>query len=252
MKKLGLIIACFLFIFFSIFLVNSTFMVETNSHSQTNGFAVVISSNCYFYRYLIDNSIINNKFFIIEKTYFVKVLETASENFYKAEYNGITGYINKKDIEFVEEIPENPYLNDITFDIYSGSSVELRTEPSTKNGVGSIITSIPASQKNLTYIGKISGEESIKGLGNIWYYASFTLSNGEEIFGYIYSPLTKNLSPIVENNENLTIVSVSQYIPLNNLLYLNLSTKNLIILIISIPAFVILYLFVKPSKILKE
>lgn len=251
MKKFIILIGCFLFIIFSIFLVNST-TADQASIKNTSGYACVKSNNCYFYRYLLDNPAVNSKYFLIEKTYFVKILEIANDDFYKAEYNGITGYIKKQDIEFVEEVPENPYLSGITFDIYSGSNVELRLEPSTSSGIGSIITTIPKSQKNLNYIGKIAGEESIKGLGNIWYYCSYYLSDGSEIYGYIYSPLTNNLSAINESNENLTVVSVNNYIPLNNLLYLNLSTKNLIILVISIPALVVLYLFIKPSKILKE
>ncbi len=251
MKKFVYIFGCFLFVFFSIFLVNSVKKEETSS-SNLSGYAFVNTNNCYFYRFLTTEENLNNKYFLLEKTYFVRVIENANEEFYKAEYNGIKGYVKKTDIEFVEEIPENPFLVGITFDIYSASSVELRLEPSTKSGIGSVLMSIPAGQKNLSYIGKIAGEESMDGLGNIWYYASYTLPNGKEICGYIYSPLTRNLSPISENNENLTVVSVSQYVPVSSLLYLNLSTKNMIILIISIPAIVVLYLFVKPSKILKE
>lgn len=250
MKKFFYIALCFLFIFFSIFLVNST-ATENVSGNLSSGYAVVSTNNCYFYKFLMDSLDVNSKYFLIEKSYFVKVLSKTNEEFYKAEYNGIVGYVNKSDIEFVKEVPLCPYLNNITFDITSSSSVELRTEPTTKNGIGTVITTLPANTKQLNYIGKITGEESIKGLGNIWYYASFLIDD-KQVFGYVYSPLTKNLSPIVENNENLTIVSVSTYVPLTSLLYLDLSTKNLIILIISVPALVVIYLFTKPTKILKQ
>lgn len=250
MKKFWIITCCYLFLFVSIFVINSS-SIEVST-TNTNGYALVKSNNCYLYKYLIDNPIVDNKYFLLEKTYFVKVIENANENFYKVEYNDINGYVKKTDIEFVEEIPENPFLDNITFDIYSGSSVELRNEPTTSGGVGSIITSIPASQKDLIYYGKITGEESIKGLGNIWYFCSYTLSNGTEVKGYVYSPLTVNLSPITENNEVLTAVSVNNYVPLNSLLYLNLSTKNLIIIALTLPALYVIYLFVKPTKILKN
>lgn len=251
MKKIFIIIACFLFIFISIFVVQSSITSEVNANS-TNGYAVVKNNNSYFYRYTLDNPAVNNKYFLLEKSYFVKVLENSDEIFYKAEYNGIKGYVKKSDVEIVEEIPENPFLNEISFDIYSGSSVEIRTEPSTENGIGSIITTLPSGFKNLNYYGKLTGEESIKGLGNIWIYCSYLTSEEKEIFGYVYSPLTVNLSPINENGENLTPVSVSDYIGFNSLLYLSLSTKNLIIIAITIPCLYIAYLFVKPTKILKE
>lgn len=251
MKKLGIIVSCFLFIFVSIFVIRSSMTQEVGTAS-TSGYALVKQNNCYFYRYTLDNPAVNNKYFLLEKSYYVKVLENADENYYKAEYNGISGYVKKTDIEFVEEVPESPFLSEITFDVYSASSVEIRNEPSTQNGIGSVITTLASGYKNLTYYGKIAGEESIKGLGNIWFYCSFETPDGDQIFGYIYSPLTVNLSPINENTEQLTPVSVTDYVPLNSLLYLNLSTKNLIIIALIVPTLYIAYLFVKPTKILKE
>ena len=254
MKKIWIIIGCYIFLFAGIFVVNNSIVQEASisQANSTNGYALVKNNNCYLYKYIVENPLFSNKYFLLEKTYYVKVIENADENFYKVEYNDITGYVKKNEIEFVKETPENPFLENITFDIYSGSSVELRNEPSTQGGVGSIITTIPAGQKNLFYYGKIAGEESIKGLGNIWYYCSYTLSNGVSVKGYVYSPLTINLSAINENNEQLTTVSVKNYVPINSLLYLNLSTKNIIIILLSIPSLFVVYLFVKPTKILKK
>lgn len=250
MKKFLIIASVFLFIFASIFLVNYTSAEEVNT-TQTSGYACIKSNNCYLYKYLADNPSLTSKYFLLEKSYFVKVIESADEDFFKVEYNGILGYVKKSQVDFVEEIPELPFLENITFDIYSASNVELRNEPSTKNGIGSILISVPSGQKDLTYYGKITGEESINGLGNIWYYCSYNFE-GKDIFGYVYAPLTLNLSPICENSQILTPVTITNYVPLNNLLYLNVNTRNLIILVITLPAIYILYLFVKPSKILKE
>lgn len=250
MKRFLIIAGTFLFVFISIFLVNST-MTESVNANQTSGFACVKSNNCYLYKYLTDDPQLSSKYFLLEKTYFVKVIESADENFYKVEYNKIVGYVKKSQIEFVEEVPELPFLENITFDIHSASNVELRTEPSTKGGIGSILISIPAGQKDLTYIGKITGEESISGLGNIWYYCSYNFE-GKDICGYVYAPLTLNLTPICENSQVLSPVAIKNYVPLNSLLYLNISTRNLIIIVITLPSLYVLYLFIKPSKILKE
>lgn len=252
MKKFLIIASAFAFILVSIFVISSSIDAEQVSTNQTSGYAIINDNNCYFYRTINANSMFSDRFFLLEKSYFVKILENANNDYYKAEYNGIVGYVQKKDIEFVEEVPLNPFLEGITFDIYSGSSVSLRTEPTTQNGIGTILTTLPAGKKDLTYYGKITGEENIKGLGNIWYYCSYKTSEDNEIFGYIYSPQTLNLSPITENSEIVTTVSVKDYIPVSSLLYLNLSTKNLIILALTLPTIVIIYLFIKPTKILKE
>ena len=251
MKKLLIFIGCFTFLLISIVVVNhsQTQMVSTNNCS---GYAVVKNNNAYFYRYTLENPTVNNKYFLLEKSYFVKIIEVVDDKFYKATYQNLTGYVKKIDVELVEEIPTTPFLENVTFDIISSNSVELRLEPTTKNGIGSIITTLPKSSKNLTYIGKITGEESIKGLGNIWYFCSYQTSNGNEIFGYVYSPLTTNLSPINENTENLTIATAINFVPLESLLYLNLSTKTLIIIVITLPILLLLYLFIKPTKILKQ
>ena len=147
MKKFLIITMSITFILVSIFVINSSIDAEQVSTNQTSGYAVIKDNNCYFYRTINSNSMFSDRFFLLEKSYFVKILENTNNNYYKAEYNGIIGYVQKKDIEFVEEVPLNPFLEDITFDIYSGSSVSLRTEPTTQNGIGTILTTLPASKK---------------------------------------------------------------------------------------------------------
>ena len=251
MKKLLIFIGVLVFLIMSVVVVNSSQAQIVNTNN-CNGYAVIKNNNSYFYRYMLDNPSVNNKYFLLEKSYYIKIIEIADETYYKASYQNLIGYVKKSDVELVEETPHTPFLDNITFDIISANSVELRLEPSTKNGIGTVVTTLPKSTKNINYIGKITGEESIKGLGNIWYFCSYQLNNNNEVFGYVYAPLTTNLSPIVENTENLTIATVSNFVPLESLLYLNLNTKTLIIIVITIPILFLIYLFTKPTKILKE
>jgi hypothetical protein len=139
----------------------------------------------------------------------------------------------------------------ITLDIGSTPAL-LRSDPGTENGDSNILVVVPKDTKNLIYMGKISGEESISGLGNIWYFVSYCNEFNQTYSGYIYSPQVLNLSPITKNEESLTSVNISAFTPLDTLLYLNLSTKNIMLLIITMPTILILYLLVKPSKILKR
>ena len=109
MKKFLIITMSITFILVSIFVINSSIDAEQVSTNQTSGYAVIKDNNCYFYRTISSNSMFSDRFFLLEKSYFVKILENTNNNYYKAEYNGIVGYVQKKDIEFVEEVPLNPY-----------------------------------------------------------------------------------------------------------------------------------------------
>ena len=152
-------------------------------------------------------------------------------------------------MDFVEEYPETPFLTGITFDINTTGNVCLRTSPKTFANDENILCTIPSGTKNITYYGKISGEESMLGLGNIWFYCAYEDVLGNIYKGYIYSPLTNNLSSIASSDESVTFVNVNNFVPVDSILYLNLTTKNLLIIITAIPTLVVLLLFVLPSKL---
>lgn len=248
MKKLLIIVGVLLYVFVGIFTIKQTEVSATNSQN-TSGYAKIVTNECYL---LKDYQNLDSKYFLLEPTYFVKVLEETNNKYYKVEYLDFEGYVEKSNINFVEEYPENPYLSGITFDIYSLGNVCLRTSPETLDDDKNILCTIPSGTKNLLYYGKISGEEAIDGLGNIWYYAAFQDEHKNVFKGYIYSPLTNNLSTISNSDENLTFVNISNFVPLNNILYLNLSTKNLLIVLTAIPCIAVVLLLTVPTKISKK
>lgn len=250
MKKFISITIVVLFVLASL----STVFYEQKKQASaigTSGFAQINYNNVYLYKSPTEDESLENKYFLLEESYFVKVTEDTNDFFYKVEYLNITGYVKKSNLSFVAEIPNQPYLVGITLDIPTTPAL-LRSEPTTKNGDESIMTIIPKLTKDLTYYGKIAGEESVNSLGNIWYYISFTTEFNQTFSGYVYSPQTINLSPITKNEESLTTVNISAFTPLDTLLYLNLSTKNIMLLIITLPTVAILYLLVKPTKNLKQ
>ena len=124
----------------------------------------------------------------------------------------------------------------------------LRSTPETLDTDENIVCTIKISSKDLSYYGKCIGEEAVMGLGNIWYYCAYQNEYGEIFKGYIYSAYARNLSAITSSNENLTVVNVSNFVPVDSLLYLNLSTKNLLIVITIIPTLVVVWLFTKQGK----
>lgn len=244
MKRL-LIIACtVLFVLLSIFTVKTTQTKIVSSEPFTSGYAKIVSNDCY----LLSSPDENSRLFLLEQSYFVKVVEDFSPTLYKVNYMEFDGYVFKSKISFVEEFPQNPYLTGITFDIYDISNVCMRSTPETLETDENILCTIKVSSKDLLYYGKCIGEEAIKGLGNVWYYSAYQNEHGEIFKGYIYAPCTRNLSAITSSAENLTVVNVSNFVPVDNLLYLNLSTKNLLIAITVIPTLIVVWLFTRQGK----
>lgn len=248
MKKILTISLVLLFVFCSIFLVKTKQSQLASTDAFTSGYAKVLTNDCY----LLKSPENNSGIFLLEQSYFVKVLEVYDNLYFKVQYLEFEGYVEKSKVNFVEEFPKEPYLIGITFDIYDIGNVCLRSTPETIDNDINILCTIKMSTRDLTFYGRCTGEEAIKGLGNVWYYCAYQDEYGSLFKGYIYSPLTRNLSAITSSVENLTTVSIDNFMPVDNLLYLNLSTKNILIVITALPTLFILYLFVKPSKITEK
>ena len=245
MKRILIIASTLLFVVLSIATVRTTQTKIVSSTPFTSGYAKVTTNDCY----LLKSPDEESRLFLLEQSYFVKVVEDFSSTLFKVEYMEFEGYVKKSQVSFVEEFPQNPYLNGITFDIYDISNVCLRSTPETLDTDENIVCTIKVSSKDLLYFGKCIGEEAVKGLGNIWYYCAYQNEHDEVFKGYIYSAYARNLSAITSSGENLTVVNVSNFVPVDSLLYLNLSTKNLLIVISIIPTIFVVWLFTKQGKV---
>ncbi len=245
MKKLIIIFCTLIFVILSIFSYKSAFFAEQN---QSSGYAVIKTQNCYLYRTptLSENYI--NKFFLLEESYFVKVLNRPNDEFYQVEYMNLKGYVKVDAIEFVVETPINPYLNYVSFDIRSSQDVALLKSPNGNYDDFNILYNIPWNAKNLTYYGKISAVEDIDYLGNVWYYCSYQIDSNTIAEGYIYTPYTFNLTPINKNSEVLTATSISSFNGSLSLFSLNLTTENIIIISTIIPAMAFVLFLSFPRK----
>lgn len=245
MKRFFALICMLVFVAVSIFVVKGTQAQVANTQAFTSGYAKVLTNDCYFCK----NPSQDSRMFLLEQSYFVKVLDDKDTQYFFAEYLEFEGYVLKSDVSFVEEYPKMPYLTGITFDIYDLGNVCLRQTPTSVGLDSNILCTILPSTKNLTYYGKCTGSEAIEGLGNVWYFCAYQDDFGKLYKGYIYSALTRNLSAITSSVENLTLVSTKNFSPVSALLYLNLSTKNMLIVITTIPTLFVVYLLVYPSKI---
>ena len=243
MKKICLIMAVFLFVFVSVATVKQT-QTQVASTIETSGYAQINTNDCY----LIKDLQAGSKYFLLEQSYFVKVLQDFDETYLKVAYLDFEGYVEKSKVSFVEEYPDTPFLSGIMFDIYNLGNVCMRSSPKTIDDDSNILCTIPQGKKDLLYYGKISGEEAISGLGNIWYFCAYQDNIGNVCKGYVYAPLTTNLSTITQSSELVTIVDVATFTPVDSLLYLNLSTKNLLILVTAIPCIAVVLLMTVPPK----
>ena len=216
------------------------------SSLTTYTYARAETSGVYLYKSAssLDSS---NILFEIPETYFVGLLSNYDSKFYKVMYRDLTGFVLKSSVTPVKETPETPYLENVTFRVFSPGGTELVANPTSKSPT--VITTVEQNT-TLNYYGKSVGQENISGRGSTWYFG--TTTTGER--GYIYKGLTDQLSHIPINSERTTAIS-SPFGDSNDYLYnlvdISLGSKILIILLTTLPVGLLIYLLLKPYKIEK-
>lgn len=230
MKKLMFCFICLIFINLNIYYDYCVF-AEGN-------WAQVVTTGCYIYKTPEINNNIKNIICVAENTYYVEIISKYNETFYKVNYNGYNGgYILIDEVKKVVGIPTNPYPNDIKLTTYDRNCY-LRTSPSKEDNIISII---PSNYSGLTFIGTTYGEQIGDFEDNIWYLVEYL-----GVQGYIYSSYVANINTIFPNAEKLsyqnndfdTVIN-----PLSN------STSIIIVICMSLPTLIIIYvLYRKPKK----
>lgn len=214
---------------------------------STSFYAQIQSPNVYLYNDKLDTPI-----FEIPETFYVQLLENSVNGYYKAEYNGIVGYISENSIQCVSNAPSTPYLVNVSFRNYGNQSSELRSEPSRVGGTSTLICELPLYETNFEFIGKISGEEVVPNRSDIWYYCKYTKNNQTKI-GYIYSGLVDMFSNYYSNPIDAYPITKHPWkIVTNSNPAANLSlpthSQSLVILGISIPIIILLFALFRPVK----
>ncbi|MDD4211231.1 MAG: hypothetical protein PHC46_02410 [Clostridia bacterium] len=209
-------------------------------------FARIKYNNVCLYKTPTDNSQNSNVYFLLEQSYFVQLLADENADFYSAKYIDLEGFVKKNQVETVTDAPNTPYLNDITFNTTPSSSVIMRTEPTSINADASALKILEPNSQGLMYYGKISGEEAVLGLGNIWFYSRFDSGQNNTTFGYVYAPFTNNLTPITPNIEVINL-GLTDFNQMNEFLEIQPKFRFLIILLTAFPTIIALLLFFKNS-----
>lgn len=234
------------------------FLFETSTPTisattQDTYYARVMFEDVMLYRSPIDNADYSNIYFELPKTYFVELLDSANDNFFKCQYLSFTGYVKKDSVQAITSTPTTPFLENISFRVYAELSRNLRSEPNTTAGTSSQVAYIPLLSRNLVYYGQIEGECLIEGRTNIWYYCKFTAD--KDYFGYVYSDFCDEITPILTNSEEVTYTTNPDFKPEEiekTSIPTNDKSVGIIIAILAIPALVFLYMIIKSKNILTK
>lgn len=205
-------------------------------YATTRYARIEVPSNLYS-----DSNEKSNIICIAEKTYFVQILHE-TENMYKVQYNGISGYIKKNDVKEITSAPSTPYPNNIKIKV--GSTCNFRSTPTSKSQINNIISTISAGETNIEFIGRIFSDEAIDFGGNTWYFVQYM---GE--YGYIYNQYVSSITPIFENTESVTYLEETNNVLQNPITH---TPSLLIIIVMSIPLLFILLILYLPRKSKKK
>lgn len=244
------------FVFFCIVATSQSFQSVC---AATTFFARIKYSGSPLLKSPFSDTSSSNTHFILPQTYFVEILSKVGDEFFEAQYLGTYGYVKKSDIEFVAGTPQNPFANKISFRVFAQNGLNLRSSPKESEGIANRLTTIPFLETNLQYIGYVEGEEAISNRGNVWYYCNYYRLS-ETLTGYVYAGYCDMLSNIVQNTEQLQVIPEPSFeqtsvkdqtsdIGDGSLNKLNKRAQILIIISVSLPALLILYLLFKPTKI---
>lgn len=207
---------------------------------------------CIYYNPSIESSAI----FVIPRTYFVKLLGKANDEFYRCQYMEVEGYVKISEVKPISNIPANPYATSRSLRVFTPGGANFRSSPNSSIGATNLIITAGYLDTNFVYYNYCYGEEAISKKGNIWYYCKYINSNNV-YFGYIYSPFCD----VEQLQDNTEIVEYLSYEPfLNNesttisaseLDTIDPTLKTVLIIIACLPCFVIIYLLIKPTMLVK-
>lgn len=244
MKKHFIVLCLIIYVIIGSYLLHNNSLKSTTTSDQNDTkilYGKIITNNANLLKMSVKTEDPSTVYFLLEESYFVKILNKIDDDFYYVEYKDIKGYVKSQNIMLVNEIIQNPYLNNITFNL--SRDCFLYQEP--KNINDNQITKLSKNQ-TINYYGKIFADEIAQNSGDVWYYSSVQTPQGL-VYGYIHSSFTHNLSPINPNQEISTQL-ISQQNEINSILSLNLTTQSIVIIIISFPILLLLFILLKGFK----
>ncbi len=205
----------------------------------------IVSENAILYRAPLESTESSNVYFCLPATYFVRFNSTFDEKFLNVTYRDFTGYVLADDVERVYSTPLTPFANQ-TFSVQGIANLVLRSEPTTSS---EYIGTIPFNATDIEFFGAIEGEQANSELSNLWYFCRYTSFEQGILTGYVYAPLTNNLTPLEPNTE-IVETEPSAEVNTDGVLApeLQSGTSFWLIIGLTIRALLLLLLVLKPGK----
>ena len=148
--------------------------VPAHALGESSDWARIVKDNVYLYA--AEDS--NKQMFMLEKSYYVQILNTVDNMYYVAvldnetNYPQLRGFVKRTDVELCAVEPLTPHYPKIRLTV-TADSVALRLSPSTS---ASLVVTATNTQK-VSYYGKIEN-------GKTWYYVCLG-DVYEYKFGYV-------------------------------------------------------------------
>lgn len=182
--------------------------------------------------------------FIIPETYFVLLIGEENE-FYKAKYLDLFGYVKKDEVVPMQGTPSSPYPQE-TFRNFNDNGLTVYEHPNTTStAVGKL-----SYEGVYTLYGIKTGEEVLDHSTNIWYFCKYETDSGNKT-GYVFSYYCDMFDEFPENTEYYPEITepLKFYVENENQPSgLNDTVIAIIVLSVSLPCLIILYLLLSPSK----
>lgn len=214
-----------------------------NAQTKPEYYAKVTSDDVNLYA--SPSSLSPNALFEIPKSYFL-IIMAEKEDFYYARYNDVYGYVKKNQVSVMDGTPENPFYIQ-SFRVFSLGGLPLYSKPSAENG--SLVAEVPYLAENLLYYGKMSGQTLVPDKSSTWYFCKYTVDDNF-YQGYLYSIFCDKIEEDIPlNNETFPIITTPLF-PTDiedGLSGLSNTAKVLIVVGVSVPCAIILYLLIRPT-----
>ena len=207
---------------------------SNESEGETAYYAKVQNDSTLFYAQPNENS----GLFVVPESYFVKIVGQ-QDDFYIAQYKDLQGYVKMDMVTPMNGSPLVPYYIE-NFRAFYPDGLGLYTKPQMDETLKML--TIPYLYENLVFYGSISGN-SIPEKSNLWHYCKY--ENSE--YGYVYSVFCDKLSSPPENHEVFEVVSTPSFEIRNKISPISSTAMAFIIIGVSLPCLIVLYLLVKPN-----
>ncbi len=206
----------------------------------------IINDNVYLYKQNTLEDSFDNIYFKLPQSYFVKLV-SQQDNILYVEYDGIMGYVSTTGLQQCYSVPTMPYASNLTLETIDACNVVIYDAPtSTSKYIGLI----PFNATNVKYYGTVVGQEIMSDQGSTWYFVKYQSFEQGVLYGYIYAPLTVNISEAPTNIEEVD--TTKNDVQQTSITPVSAEFQNtdtvLIVVGLTILGFVLLSLIIRPDK----